>query len=197
MRKRLATFSPVLGLRWQRKAEEFKCLDPEISDDTHSVDLTDGRTILIPLDWFPSLRRATPEQRSNWRLIGSGVGIHWPDLDEDLSVQGLLCPKWNQEGGFRLGWPVKPNLSLGPTRPVTHVKPAKIATCVRDLDNCACGAFAKTAGKPPNPTGPLPRKRQTPQLLNQPLTEQRLHCDVLPWQSTSNLGVIAKLRLQA
>jgi len=54
------------------------------------VQLSDGREISAPLEWFPSLRNATDAQRDNWRLIGKGVGIHWEDLDEDLSVEGLL-----------------------------------------------------------------------------------------------------------
>jgi hypothetical protein len=54
------------------------------------VRLSDGREIRVPLEWFPRLRDATPEQRSNWRMIGKGVGIHWPDIDEDLSVSGLM-----------------------------------------------------------------------------------------------------------
>jgi hypothetical protein len=59
-------------------------------DDALRVRLTDGREIGVPLEWFPRLRDATAEQRSHWRLIGRGVGIHWEDLDEDLSVAGLL-----------------------------------------------------------------------------------------------------------
>jgi hypothetical protein len=54
------------------------------------VHLSDGREIAVPLEWFPTLRNATNEQRSKWRLIGKGVGIQWEDLDEDLSVEGLL-----------------------------------------------------------------------------------------------------------
>ena len=54
------------------------------------VQLSDGREITVPLEWFPTLRNATDKQRNNWRLIGKGVGIHWDDLDEDLSVEGLL-----------------------------------------------------------------------------------------------------------
>ena len=54
------------------------------------VQLSDGREISAPLNWFPKLRTATSEQPSNWKLIGNGVGIHWDDLDEDLSVAGLL-----------------------------------------------------------------------------------------------------------
>ena len=54
------------------------------------VMLEDGRELIIPIDWFPSLRDATPEQRDNWRLIGDGEGIHWEDLDEDILVEGLL-----------------------------------------------------------------------------------------------------------
>ncbi len=59
--------------------------------ETHlTVDLRDGRTISTPITWYPSLRNASTEQRNNWRLIGSGIGIHWPDIDEDLSVEGML-----------------------------------------------------------------------------------------------------------
>jgi len=60
-------------------------------EDRLCVALADGRTISAPLEWFPRLRDATDEQKANWRLIGNGVGIHWPDLDEDLSVAGLLA----------------------------------------------------------------------------------------------------------
>jgi hypothetical protein len=54
------------------------------------VHLDDGRSLSAPLDWFPKLRDALPAQRENWRLVGSGIGVHWPDLDEDLSVAALL-----------------------------------------------------------------------------------------------------------
>ena len=54
------------------------------------VELADGRRIAVPLVWFPRLLRATPEQRSNFEFIGAGEGIHWPDVDEDISVRGLL-----------------------------------------------------------------------------------------------------------
>lgn len=60
-------------------------------DELLHVDLVDGRTVSTPLEWFPSLRDATKAQRENWRLIGGGVGIHWEDLDEDVSVAGLLA----------------------------------------------------------------------------------------------------------
>ncbi|MBC8446846.1 MAG: DUF2442 domain-containing protein [Chloroflexi bacterium] len=59
-------------------------------DDMLHVQLIDGSEFGAPLEWFPGLRDATEEQRNNWRLIGRGVGIHWEDLDEDLSVEGLL-----------------------------------------------------------------------------------------------------------
>jgi hypothetical protein len=61
------------------------------SDDTLVVDLVDGRTVSVPLSWYPRLAHGTPSERANWRLIGRGEGIHWPDLDEDLSVTGLLA----------------------------------------------------------------------------------------------------------
>jgi len=67
-----------------------RVLGVRVTEDTISVDWYDGRTISAPLAWFPRLLRATPEQRANWRVAGAGYGIHWPDVDEDLSTQGLL-----------------------------------------------------------------------------------------------------------
>ncbi|HUT13764.1 MAG TPA: DUF2442 domain-containing protein [Thermoguttaceae bacterium] len=64
--------------------------DVRCDEDTLSVDLVDGRTITVPLAWYPRLLHATPEQRANWRTCGGGYGIHWPDIDEDLSTEGLL-----------------------------------------------------------------------------------------------------------
>jgi hypothetical protein len=64
-----------------------------VTEDTLSVDLNDGRTISVPLAWFPRLLHASPQERKNWRLIGKGQGIHWADLDEDISVEGLLAGK--------------------------------------------------------------------------------------------------------
>ena len=60
------------------------------TEDTISVDLVDGRTITVPLAWYPRLLEATVEQRENWKVSGGGFGIHWPDIDEDLSTEGLL-----------------------------------------------------------------------------------------------------------
>jgi hypothetical protein len=67
-----------------------RVLDVRVTEDTISVDLYDGRTITAPLAWFPRLLHATLGQRANWRVAGAGYGIHWPDIDEDLSTQGLL-----------------------------------------------------------------------------------------------------------
>jgi len=67
------------------------------SDDALIVDLADGRTITVPFAWFPRLARGTPAERANWRLIGRGVGIHWPDLDEDISVESLLAGRRSVE----------------------------------------------------------------------------------------------------
>jgi hypothetical protein len=64
--------------------------DVHLTADTLAVDLIDRRTIVVPLAWYPRLLDATPEQRGNWRVGGGGYGIHWPDIDEDLSTAGLL-----------------------------------------------------------------------------------------------------------
>jgi len=63
----------------------------QISDDILSVDLSDGRSISVPLAWYPRLSHGTADERDNWRLIGNGRGIHWHDLDEDISVENLLA----------------------------------------------------------------------------------------------------------
>lgn len=62
----------------------------EFVPDALVVHLQDGRSLTVPLEWFPRLRDAAPDQRDRWELSGGGLGIHWPELDEDLSVPGLL-----------------------------------------------------------------------------------------------------------
>jgi len=64
--------------------------DVRIADDKLAVTLVDGRTLTVPLRWFPRLLNASMDQRSRWHLIGAGEGIRWPDVDEDVSVAGLL-----------------------------------------------------------------------------------------------------------
>ncbi|MGB8060526.1 MAG: DUF2442 domain-containing protein [Candidatus Sulfotelmatobacter sp.] len=71
-------------------AADERVLDVAFSDDALSVSLRDGRVISVPLVWYPRLLNATPAQRKNWKIAGGGYGIHWPDLDEDLSTEGLL-----------------------------------------------------------------------------------------------------------
>lgn len=62
-----------------------------ITDDSLFVDLSDGRSISVPLEWYPRLLHATPTERNQWRLIGKGHGIHWEKIDEDISIEGLLA----------------------------------------------------------------------------------------------------------
>lgn len=64
--------------------------DVRVDADSVSVDLMDGRTITVPLAWYPRLANATAEQLARWEVAGAGYGIHWPDIDEDLSTEGLL-----------------------------------------------------------------------------------------------------------
>ena len=68
---------------WRARAQNVRCTHDELV-----VELTDGRTVISPLAWYPRLLHATKAQRSHWKLLGKGVGIHWPDVDEDLSVDG-------------------------------------------------------------------------------------------------------------
>jgi hypothetical protein len=67
-----------------------RVLDVAFSDDALSVSLRDGRVISVPLVWYPRLLNATSTQRRNWKIAGGGYGIHWPEVDEDLSTDGLL-----------------------------------------------------------------------------------------------------------
>ena len=62
----------------------------DVTEDVLVVDLADGRSVSVPLAWYPRLLHATPAQRRHWQIAGAGFGIHWPDVDEDLSVQGIL-----------------------------------------------------------------------------------------------------------
>ena len=62
-----------------------------VSEDTLTVDLSDARSISVPVAWYPRLAHGTPAERMDWRLIGRGEGIHWPQLDEDISVEGLIA----------------------------------------------------------------------------------------------------------
>ena len=67
-----------------------RAVDVATDDDNLTVDLADGRRLTVPIAWFPRLLHASTDQRRNWRLLGDGQGIHWPDVDEDISVSGLL-----------------------------------------------------------------------------------------------------------
>lgn len=74
----------------------------KVGDDALTVELSDGRTIAVPLAWFPRLLHGSPTERGRWCLIGKGSGIHWPDLDEDISVEGLLLgqPSGESQSSF-------------------------------------------------------------------------------------------------
>jgi uncharacterized protein DUF2442 len=74
------------GFRVKPLAVRVQCDDVKLA-----VTLADGREIRVPLAWFPRLKSATPAQRENWELIGGGIGVHWPQVDEDISVAGLLA----------------------------------------------------------------------------------------------------------
>jgi len=72
------------------KESESLAVDVRFDKEKIRIHLSDGREISVPLEWFPRLKEASPKQRKNWRLIGKGIGIHWPELDEDISVSALL-----------------------------------------------------------------------------------------------------------
>jgi uncharacterized protein DUF2442 len=68
-----------------------------VTDDTLTVDLADGRSVSVPLTWYPRLLHATPSERRNWQLIAGGEGVHWPGVDEDISVASLIAGRPSQE----------------------------------------------------------------------------------------------------
>jgi hypothetical protein len=74
-----------------------------ITEETLTVELSDGRTLSVPLAWFPRLLHAGPTERANWRLVGKGHGVHWEDLDEDISLEGLLIgrPSGESQTSFK------------------------------------------------------------------------------------------------
>jgi hypothetical protein len=76
----------TLAVELHPQAQDIKC-----TDDALVIELVDGRTISAPLVWFPRLSQANEKQRNNWELLGDGEGIHWPEIDEDLSINGLLA----------------------------------------------------------------------------------------------------------
>ena len=71
--------------------------EASVTEDSLRVELSDGRTLCVPLAWYPRLVHATQDERNNWELIGEGQGIRWPDLDEDLSVKGLIAGRPSRE----------------------------------------------------------------------------------------------------
>jgi len=89
-----------------------------LTDDTVSVELSDGRTIAVPLAWYPRLVHATPKERQSWRLIAGGRGIHWPDIDEDISVANLLAgqPSGESANSFQKWLAARAKKGRGPRR---------------------------------------------------------------------------------
>jgi hypothetical protein len=79
------------------KMQAVKAIRVTVTEDSLAVDLSDGRTVSVPLGWYPRLLHGSPEERRSWRLIAGGEGIHWPDLDEDLSVEGIILGRASGE----------------------------------------------------------------------------------------------------
>ena len=82
--------------------KEVRAQNVTLGDDALQVDLTDGRTIIVPLMWYPRLWHGTPEERKNFEIIGDGAYIHWPQLDEDISVTGILAGRRSGESAKSL-----------------------------------------------------------------------------------------------
>jgi len=81
----------------ETELREATAQNVSVTDDSLVVGLADGRTITVPLAWFPRLLNGTPPERANFRFIGKGGGVHWPDLDEDISVESLLAGRRSGE----------------------------------------------------------------------------------------------------
>jgi hypothetical protein len=93
----------------------------DFRDDLLVAVLEDGREVAVPLEWFPRLRDATESQRRSFRLVGRGIGIHWPELDEDISVEGLLAPPLRAERRRRVPGGAETEQGLG-ERAHAHVR---------------------------------------------------------------------------
>ncbi len=85
------------------KLDISDAVDVSVTDDTLTVELSDGRTISVPIEWYPRLVHGTLEECNNWRIIGGGQGIHWEDLDEDISIEGLIAgsPSGESHSSFK------------------------------------------------------------------------------------------------
>ena len=81
----------------QSDLAEARAQRVSVTEDTLTVELVDGRTVTVPVTWYPRLAHGSLAERGNWRLIGEGEGIHWPDLDEDISIDGLLAGRRSGE----------------------------------------------------------------------------------------------------
>jgi hypothetical protein len=84
------------------EADSILASSISVTDDSLIAELTDGRSLSVPLAWYPRLQHGTPDERNNWRLIGNGEGIHWPDLDEDISISGLVAGRPSGESSISL-----------------------------------------------------------------------------------------------
>ena len=94
--------------------QEARAQSLSLSDDALSVDLFDGRTVIVPLVWYPRLWHGSEQERSNFEIFGEGTYIHWPDLDEDLTVAGLLEGKRSGESATSLKkWLASRSLNVG------------------------------------------------------------------------------------
>ena len=94
----------------------------DVTDEAIVIDLADGRSLTVPLAWYPRLAHGTAAERSSWRLIGRGEGIHWPDLDEDISVEGMLAGRPSGESQASLQQWLKRKAPLATSR---QTKPAR------------------------------------------------------------------------
>jgi hypothetical protein len=91
------------GMNTLVSEQQVSIQEVRVSEDALTIDLTDGRSVSVPLGWFPRLMHGRPEERSKWTLLGQGQGIHWPDLDENISLEGILAgrPSGESQDSFR------------------------------------------------------------------------------------------------
>ncbi len=91
-----------------KKTTALKAL---LNDDAITIELADGRTVSAPIAWYPRLQHGTPDERANWRLVGKGEGLHWPDLNEDISVENVLngSPSGESQSSLKRWLESRPN----------------------------------------------------------------------------------------
>jgi len=157
-----------------------------VTSERLNVELKDGRTISAPLEWYPRLKHATPSERNNWKLIADGYGIHWPDLDEDLSVEGILAGRKSAESpiSFKI-WLYQRKRGLKPRIEPFHIDAVKVIGPHRLRVTFNTGE-SKDIDLSPLLTGPVFGPLRDPSLFKRVRIDP--DCETIVWPNGADLA---------